>query len=104
MTRFLVLSSSPDYPENANKVSVYFVTRHTPAALYNALGVFASLGIDVLRLECRPIATKRFEYCHYVDFRGNLNDPDVEEALRRLRYDCRELIVLGNYKSSPLAL
>lgn len=104
MTRFLVVTSRPDYPGNADKVSVYFVTRRTPAALYNALGVFASLGIDVLRLESRPIVGKAFEYCHYVDFRGNLNDPDVEEALRRLKYDCLELIVLGNYKSSPLAL
>lgn len=104
MTRFLVITNSPDYPENADKVSIYFVTRHTPTALYNALGVFASLGIDVLRLESRPIVGKRFEYCHYVDFRGNLNEPDVEEALRRLKYDCRELLVLGNYKSSQFAL
>lgn len=104
MTRFLAITNHPDYPENADKVSIYFVTRHTPAALYNALGIFASLGIDVLRLESRPIATRTFEYCHYIDFRGNLNDPDVKEALRRLEYDCQELIVLGNYKSAPLAL
>lgn len=104
MTRFLVITNRPDYPENANKVSIYFVTRHTPAALYNALGVFASLGIEVLRLESRPIVTKRFEYCQYVDFRGNLNDPDVKEALMRLKNECLELIVLGNYKSAPFAL
>lgn len=104
MTRFLAITNHPDYPENADKVSIYFVTRHTPAALYNALGIFVSLGIDVLRLESRPIATRTFEYCHYIDFRGNLNDPDVKEALRRLEYDCLELIVLGNYKSAPLAL
>jgi prephenate dehydratase len=39
-----------------------------------------------------------------VDFRGNLNDPDVEEALMRLKNECLELIVLGNYKSAPFAL
>ena len=104
MTRFLAVTNHPDYPENADKVSIYFVTRHTSTALYNALGVFVSLGIDVLRLESRPIVTKTFEYCHYIDFRGNLNDPDVKEALRRLKYDCQELIVLGNYKSAPRAL
>lgn len=104
MTRFLVITNRPDYPENADKVSVYFVTHHKPAALYNALGAFASLGIDVLRLDSRPIVTKRFEYCHYVDFRGNLKDPVVEEALRRLKDECMELIVLGNYKSAPFAL
>ncbi|MBE6040097.1 MAG: bifunctional chorismate mutase/prephenate dehydratase [Clostridiales bacterium] len=104
MTRFLVITNKPDYPDNADKVSVYFVTRHTPSALYNVLGVFASREIDVLRLESRPIVTKRFEYCHYVDFRGNLKDPIVEEAMRQLRDECLEVIVLGNYKSAPLAL
>lgn len=104
MTRFLIITNRPDYPENADKVSIYFVTRHTPAALYNVLGVFASLGIDVLRLDSRPIVARRFEYCYYVDFRGNLNDPDVEEALRCLKDVCQEFLVLGNYKSSPGAL
>jgi len=103
MTRFLVITNRPDYPDNADKVSVYFVTRRTPAALYKVLGIFASLGIDVLRLESRPIVTKRFEYCHYADFRGNLKDPVTEEAMRRLREECMEVIVLGNYKSDPLA-
>ena len=80
------------------------VTRHTPGALFNVLGVFASLGINVLKLESRPLVGKVFEYCFYLDFAGNLNDPDVEEAVRRLRYDCLEFIILGNYKSSPLAI
>jgi chorismate mutase/prephenate dehydratase len=104
MTRFLVVTNKPDYPENADKVSVYFVTRHKPGALYNVLGIFASLDINVIRLESRPIVTKIFKYCHYVDFRGNLNEPHVAEAMRRLRDECPEVIVLGNYKSAPLAL
>lgn len=104
MTRFLVISGREEYSANADKVSIYFVTKHVPGALYNALGVFASLGINVLKLESRPIPGKVFEYCFYLDFAGNLKEPDVEEALRRLKYDCVELIVLGNYKSSPLAL
>ena len=104
MTRFLVVGNREEYPDDANKVSIYFVTKHVPGALYNVLGVFASLGINMLKLESRPIVGKVFEYCFYLDFSGNLKDPDVEEALRRLKYDCLELIVLGNYKSSPLAL
>ena len=104
MTRFLIISNKEAYPENADKVSIYFVTGHVPGALYNALGVFAALGINVLKLESRPIIGKVFEYCFYLDFAGNLNEPNVAEAIRRLKYDCLELIVFGNYKSSPLAL
>lgn len=104
MTRFLIISGREEYSEDADKVSIYFVTKHVPGALYNALGVFASLGINVLKLESRPIVGKVFEYCFYLDFAGNLSEQDVAEALRRLKYDCLELIVLGNYKSSPLAL
>ena len=104
MTRFLIISNKEEYADDADKVSIYFVTRHVPGALYNALGVFAALGINVVKLESRPIVGKVFEYCFYLDFEGNLKDPDVAEALRRLKYDCLELLVLGNYKSSPLAL
>lgn len=104
MTRFLCVCSREDYPADADKVSIRMVTGHTPGALYNALGVFAALNINVLKLESRPIVGKAFEYCFYLDFAGNLKEPDVREALRRLEYDCRELNIFGCYKSDPLAL
>lgn len=104
MTRFLCMSGKPDYSADANKVSIRMVTGHTPGSLYNALGIFAALGINVLKLESRPIVGKVFEYCFYLDFAGNLEEAHVKEAVRRLEYDCRELDIFGNYKSSPLAL
>ena len=100
MTRFLCVSAKEKYPDDADKVSIRMVTAHTPGALFNALGVFASLGINVLKLESRPIFGRVFEYCFYLDFAGNLNDPNVKEALRRLEYDCSELNVFGNYKAA----
>ena len=100
MTRFLCVTAGEEYPEDADKVSIRMVTSHTPGSLYNALGVFASLGINVLKLESRPIFGRVFEYCFYLDFAGNLNDPDVAEALRRLDYDCLELNIFGNYKAA----
>lgn len=104
MTRFLCLSGRPEYPANADKVSIRMVTSHSPGSLYKALGIFASLDINVLKLESRPIIGKLFEYCFYLDFAGNLHDRNVREALRRLEFDCRELNIFGNYKSSELAL
>ena len=100
MTRFLCVTAKDESPEDADKVSIRMVTAHTPGALFNALGVFASLGINVLKLESRPIFGRVFEYCFYLDFAGNMQDPNVGEALRRLEYDCSELEVFGNYKSA----
>lgn len=99
MTRFLCVTSKAEYPADADKVSLRMVTSHTPGALFNALGIFASLGINVVKLESRPIFGRVFEYCFYLDFTGNLGDPDVKEALRRLEYDCAELNIFGNYKA-----
>ena len=67
MTRFLCVTADEEYPDDADKVSIRMVTGHTPGSLYNALGVFASLHINVLKLESRPIAGKAFEYCFYED-------------------------------------
>ena len=100
MTRFLCVTAREEYPEDADKVSIRMVTAHTPGALYNALGIFASLNINVLKLESRPIFGRVFEYCFYLDFAGSLKDPDVREALRRLSYDCVELDMFGNYKAA----
>ena len=100
MTRFLCVTAKDETPDNADKVSIRMVTSHTPGALFNALGVFAALGINVLKLESRPIFGRIFEYCFYLDFAGNMKDPNVAEALRRLEYDCSELNVFGNYKAA----
>lgn len=100
MTRFLCVTAKEEYPKDADKVSLRMVTSHTPGALFNALGIFASLGINVLKLESRPIFGRVFEYCFYLDFSGSLEDPDVREALRRLEYDTTELNIFGNYKAA----
>ena len=85
MTRFFCMTSKDVYADNADKVSIRMVTGHTPGALYNALGIFAALNINVLKLESRPIFGRAFEYCFYLDF---------------ARYDCRELDVFGDYKAA----
>ncbi len=100
MTRFLVVSNKEEYTDDADKISIRIVLKHVPGALYHALGIFASKDINVLKLESRPIPGKVFEYCFYLDFAGNIHDPDVKEVLRRLEYDCLDLKVFGNYKAA----
>ncbi len=101
MTRFLVVTKDRIIPDDANKVSIRFVTKHRAGALYHALGIFAALNINMTKLESRPIVGKIFDYCFYLDFEGSLNDPNVREALRRLEYDCEEVQVFGCYKGDP---
>ena len=100
MTRFLCVTNSEAYPEDADKISIMMVLHRVPGALYNALGIFASKNVNVVRLESRPIRGKVFEYCFYLDFSGSMKDPDVVEVLRRLRYDCLDLKIIGAYKAA----
>lgn len=98
-TRFLCLTREKRFDPQADKISIRLVLQHDPGALYHTLGVFASKRINVLLVESRPIPGKQFEYCFYLDFEGNLNDPDVAEVLRRLEYDSLSLQLIGNYRA-----
>lgn len=100
MTRFLCITNKKDVPDGANKISIMMTLKHAPGALYNALGIFAAKNLNVIKLESRPIPGRPFEYCFYLDFEGNLSDPEVAEALRRLEYDSAQMKVLGNYKAA----
>lgn len=102
MTRFLCVTKEEEIVEGANKISIRMVLPHVPGALYSALGLFASKNINVVKLESRPIIGKLFEYCFYVDFMGNREDPDVKETLRRLEYDSLDLQIFGNYKAAEI--
>ena len=98
-TRFLVLSGRKEKVKDADKVSIMMTLKHEPGSLYNALGLFAMKGINVVKLESRPIIGRMFEYNFYLDFMGNLDDPDVAETLRRLSYDALSLKIFGNYRA-----
>ena len=104
MTRFLIVTARDETVANGNKISIMLTLPHVPGALYNALGIFASKQINVVKLESRPIRGKVFEYCFYIDFTGNLADPDVVEVLRRLRYDSIDLKVFGNYREAEITV
>ena len=49
------------------------------------------------KIESRPVEGKSWEYCFFVDFEGNLEDPAVKNAIRGLREEARNLKILGNY-------
>jgi chorismate mutase/prephenate dehydratase len=100
MTRFLVISHMEEEVSDADKISMMLVLRHTPGSLYNTLGIISKRGINILKLESRPIQGRVFEYLFYIDITGNLQQKDIKEMLKELRPRCLELKVFGNYRAA----
>jgi prephenate dehydratase len=95
-TRFVVLSKEGGALRGASKTSVVFTLKNAPGALYRALTPFASRGVDLAKIESRPLRGRPWEYVFYIDVLG---DPEgsVGEALRELQSLSQEFRVLGHY-------
>jgi prephenate dehydratase len=95
-TRFLVLAREPGPIEVATKTSIVLVLENVPGSLYRALGVFASRGVDLCKLESRPLRGHPWEYSFYLDVLGDPRGA-AGEAVEELRTIAREMRVLGSY-------
>ncbi|HEY3102009.1 MAG TPA: prephenate dehydratase [Pyrinomonadaceae bacterium] len=97
-TRFLLLSTTADFPEAADKLSLVIELPHQPGALHSALAPFAQRGLDLLKIEGRPVKGRPWEYCFYLDVRGSANDAEVIDTLNELRRRRVEARILGSYR------
>lgn len=97
VTRFIIVSSRPVYEKNAEKVSVCFELPHESGTLYNMLSHMIYNGLNMTKIESRPIPGKTWQYRFFVDFLGNLEEPAVKNALRGLEAEADSMRVLGNY-------
>jgi len=98
-TRFLVMSPTPvDPPRGVPLVtSCVFSVRNIPAALYKALGGFATNGINLLKIESYQVGGA-FRWTRFaIDFEGHPADAPVARALEELRFFSTELRLLGTY-------
>ena len=96
-TRFIIVSRKPLYEKNARKISICFELPHESGTLYNMLSHIIYNGLNMTKIESRPIPGKTWEYRFFVDFEGNLKDSAVKNALRGLEAEANLLRVLGNY-------
>lgn len=97
-TRFIVISKELYIPENADKVSLCFSLPHVSGSLYSVLCRFASLGLNLTKIESRPIEGSQFEYLFYLDFTGNVHSENAINLICQLSEEMPEFSFLGNYK------
>ena len=105
-TRFLIMAADPIVPEIGDVpmiTTLVFQLRSVPAALYKALGGFATNGINLTKLESylRPGASERAQF--YMDLEGHIDEPSMRLAMEELQFYCMkdEVKVLGSYAASP---
>ena len=96
-TRFVVIAREPEQREGSNKISALFTIPHASGSLARVLTVLADHGLNLLKIESRPIPGSHWEYRFFVDFSGNWNDPEVQSAMTEWK-KIASLQVLGNYK------
>jgi prephenate dehydratase len=104
VTRFVVLSKTKQWAERRSadeKMMTTFVFRvhNIPAALYKAMGGFATNSVNMTKLESYQIGGKFFSTQFYADIEGHPDDLNVARALKELNFFSREVRILGVYRT-----
>ncbi|MBT8426266.1 MAG: prephenate dehydratase, partial [Silicimonas sp.] len=98
-TRFLVMQREADTSRRADRMLTTFVfrVRNIPAALYKAMGGFATNGVNMTKLESYMVDGSFSATQFYADIEGHPEDRSVQLALEELEYFTSELKILGVY-------
>ncbi len=97
LTRFLVVGRQGAKATGDDKTSIVFAIKDSPGALYKMLEPFAGRGINLTKIESRPIKTRAWEYLFFIDLDGHINEKRVKEAVEELERLCSFMKILGSY-------
>lgn len=97
-TRFIVISKKLYIPDDADKISLCFCLPHRTGSLHNVLCRFSSHGLNLTKIESRPLPDSSFEYLFYLDFTGNIRSEHVMNLMCALSEELPEFSFFGNYK------
>ena len=102
-TRFLVMSRQDERAPNTGKVvtSLVFQVKNVPAALYKALGAFATNGVNMTKLESYQLGGSFNATQFYADIQGHPDEPGVHRALDELAFHAARHTVMGVYPAHP---
>lgn len=101
-TRFFVVSKQAGKIAKNSKTSLIFKTRHEPGSLVACLQCLSDQGLNLTKIESRPIRDTPWEYFFYVDVEGYISEPHVKEALASLLQSASMVRVLGSYPAAEI--
>ena len=96
-TRFVIVTNTRKFVKNAQKMSIVFETKNETGTLYNLLSHIIYNGLNMNKIESRPIEGRAWEFRFFVDFEGNIDDAPVMNALRGIEEEAVSIKLLGNY-------
>jgi prephenate dehydratase len=103
-TRFVILSKYPEFARQGSGpiiTTLVFRVRNIPAALFKAMGGFATNGVNMTKLESYMLDGHFFATMFYCDVEGHPDDPALRRALEELAYFSKEVKILGVYPANP---
>ena len=96
-TRFICITNELEVYPGADRTSLMMVAPHKPGSLYRILSRFNALGINLLKLESRPIPDRDFEFMFYFDVEAPVYSESLARLLSELERECDEFTYLGSY-------
>ena len=107
VTRFLIMGKKTKHPEFGKKnyiTSCIFKLKSIPAALYKALGGFATNGVNICKLESYAVKNTFDQFNFFIDIEGHIEDPAVQKALEELGFHTEKLDILGVYEANKFRI
>lgn len=96
-TRFICISKEPEIYPGADRTSIMMTLSHKPGALYHLLSRFYALGVNLTKLESRPIPESDFEFRFYFDLETSVYSPRLLQLLSELESESEGFRYLGSY-------
>lgn len=96
-TRFICITKKLEIYPGANKTSIMMVVDHKPGSLYNVLSRFNAMGINLVKLESRPLPEREFEFMFYFDIECSAYSAEFVRMMNQLEEMSREFKYLGSY-------
>ena len=98
-TRFILIAKDMEFYKGANKISIMTtLPQNTPGSLNKLLSKFANIGINLTKLESRPIPGSPFEFMFYFDFNCDINEQGVQNLISELDDSTEQFVFLGAYE------
>ncbi len=96
-TKFICISKNLEIYPGANKISLIVSLSHSPGSLYRVISHFATLGLNLTKLQSRPVLGSDFEFTFYFDVDASVCEKEVVSLLNSIKSSSQTFTFLGNY-------